>query len=102
MLQYVYLFINSKSYTYPIVARVRRDIMQILRQGINIHIEPPGIEYEKTVGTSMIGASFGLHIRNILDLKLGKFIFSIFVESIINCSSFTAEFLLTLLNPFVF
>ena len=64
----------SKNYTYPVVARVRRGLMQTLTEGISVHIEPPGIEWDKVIGTDKIGASFGLHIRNILDLKLGNFI----------------------------
>lgn len=57
------------------MARVRRDLMQTLIQGITVHIEPPGIEWDKKIGTDKIGAGFGLHIRNILDLKLGKYFY---------------------------
>ncbi|KAH3823827.1 hypothetical protein DPMN_125650 [Dreissena polymorpha] len=60
----------SKNYTYPIVSRVRRSLLQALEEGIQVTIKPPGIDWQKTVGTSSIGASFGLVIRNILDLKL--------------------------------
>ncbi|XP_053407458.1 uncharacterized protein LOC123547213 isoform X2 [Mercenaria mercenaria] len=60
----------SKNYSYPIVSRVRRSLLQTLEQGIQVLIKPPGIEWDKTIGTENIGASFGLHIRNILDLKL--------------------------------
>ena len=55
------------------VARVRRGLMQTLIEGISVHIEPPGIEWDKVIGSDKIGAGFGLHIRNILDLKLGNF-----------------------------
>ena len=65
-------FILSKNYTYPVIARVRRGLLDTLMKGISVHIEPPGIEWDKIIGNSKIGASFGLHIRNILDLKLGK------------------------------
>lgn len=61
----------SKNYSYPVVSRVRRSLLQALEQGIQVLIKPPGIEWDKTIGNSNIGASFGLHIRNILDLKLG-------------------------------
>ena len=63
---------HSKNYTYPVIARVRRGLVDTLLKGISVHIEPSGIEWDKTIGNSKIGASFGLHIRNILDLKLGK------------------------------
>lgn len=43
-----------------------------LEEGIEVHINPPGIEWQKVVGSSNIGGSFGLTIRNNLDLKLGK------------------------------
>ncbi|XP_045189288.2 uncharacterized protein LOC123546793 [Mercenaria mercenaria] len=64
----------SKSYTYPVVVRVKRGALQTLQeleQGIYFHVEPPGIDWDKTIGTKDIGASFGLHIRNVLDLRLG-------------------------------
>ena len=64
--------IYSKNYTYPVIARVRRGLMSTLMKGISVHIEPPGIEWDKTIGNDKIGAGFGLHIRNNLDLKLGK------------------------------
>ena len=57
------------------VARVRRGLMQTLIEGISVHIEPPGIEWDKVIGTDKIGAGFGLHIRNILDLKLGNILY---------------------------
>ncbi|KAH3708804.1 hypothetical protein DPMN_068263 [Dreissena polymorpha] len=60
----------SKHYTYPIVSRVRRSLLQALEEGIRVTIQPPGIDWQKTIGTENIGASFGLIIRNILDLKL--------------------------------
>ncbi|WAR20850.1 CRB-like protein [Mya arenaria] len=62
--------IISNNYTYPIVSRARRSLLQTLEQGIQVTIKPPGFEWSKTLGTSNIGASFGLIIRNILDLKL--------------------------------
>lgn len=72
----------SKNYSYPVVARVRRGLLQALEQGIRVYIEPPGIEWDKTIGNSQIGASFGLHIRNVLDLKLallsGHFIVDVY------------------------
>ena len=46
--------------------------MQALEQGIQVSIHPPGIEWEKVIGTKDIGASFGLVIRNVLDFQLGK------------------------------
>ncbi|KAL4222205.1 hypothetical protein ACF0H5_018243 [Mactra antiquata] len=60
----------SKNYSYPVISRVRRGLLQTLEQGIIFVIKPPGIEWDRTIGTNNIGASFGLHIRNILDLKL--------------------------------
>ncbi|XP_052224342.1 uncharacterized protein LOC127839993 [Dreissena polymorpha] len=60
----------SKNYTYPIVSRVRRSLLQALEEGIRVTIQPPGIDWQKTIGTENIGASFGLIIRNTLDLKL--------------------------------
>ena len=62
----------SKNYTYPVVARVRRSLLDTLVKGIHVYIESPGLAWDKVVGSSKIGASFGLHIRNILDLKLSK------------------------------
>ncbi|WAR20843.1 hypothetical protein MAR_014817 [Mya arenaria] len=62
--------IISKNYTYPIVSRARRSLLQTLEQGIHVTIKPPGIAWSKTLGNSNIGASFGLIINNTLDLKL--------------------------------
>jgi hypothetical protein len=50
--------------------------MQTLEEGIHVPIKLPGIEWDKTLGTKDIGASFGLHIRNMLDLKLGTIYFN--------------------------
>jgi len=72
ILYFKHCFISSKNYTYPIVARARRSLMQALEQGIQVSIHPPGIEWEKVIGTKDIGASFGLVIRNVLDFQLGK------------------------------
>ena len=51
--------------------------METLINGISVHIEPPGIEWDKTIGNSQIGAGFGIHIRNILDLKLGNVVITL-------------------------
>jgi len=52
--------------------------MQALEQGIQVSIHPPGIEWEKVIGTKDIGASFGLEIRNALDFQLGKLFLQVF------------------------
>ena len=62
----------SKNYSYPVAARIRRDLWKTLIDGIRVKIEPPGVDWKKTIGTTNIGASFGLTVRNILDLKLGN------------------------------
>ena len=81
-------FCYSKNYSYPIISRVRRSLLQTLEQGIQVLIKPPGIEWDKTLGSSNIGASFGLHIRNILDLKLGMIRYNTFDKSFLLADTF--------------
>ena len=42
-------------------------------EGIEYKLKVPGFEWEKTIGTEDVGASMGLIIRNILDIKLSKY-----------------------------
>ena len=35
-------------------------------------LESPGVEWQKVLGSTKIGASFGLTIRNALDIKVGE------------------------------
>ncbi|KAK3083736.1 hypothetical protein FSP39_002337 [Pinctada imbricata] len=64
----------SKSYTYPTVMRLRRDIFEasfdLKNLAIHFAIRVPGIDWQKTIGTDAIGAGFGLVIRNQMELEL--------------------------------
>ena len=42
-------------------------------RGFSFRFEAPGIEWDKTIGTKDIGASMGLTIRNLVDLKLSTY-----------------------------
>ena len=69
---FLYL-LYSKNYTYETVARVRRDFLDLMWEGIEYKLKVPGFEWEKTIGTEDVGASMGLIIRNILDIKLSTY-----------------------------
>ena len=79
------LFYNnnfSKNYTYQVVSRVKRgakEILDVLMKGFEFRFEAPGIEWDKTIGSKDIGASMGLTIRNLIDLKLSMY-FTFFSE----------------------
>ncbi|XP_067664253.1 uncharacterized protein [Haliotis asinina] len=61
----------SRDYTFHSVSRVRREIFHIdFSDGIRLTIKVPGFQYDKTFGTNKIGASLGLRMINMLDLKL--------------------------------
>ncbi|XP_067685182.1 uncharacterized protein [Haliotis asinina] len=61
----------SRDYNYHSVSRVRRDVFHIdTSDGIRLTIKLPDVKKEQTFGTSSIGASLGLTITNMLDMKL--------------------------------
>lgn len=39
---------------------------------LDIHIETPGVDWRKEIGTEAINAAFGLIVQNILDIEIGK------------------------------
>jgi len=67
-------FLLSKRYTYPMVARVRREFMifRLDSDGIFVKIEPPGENWQEEIGDTQIGASIGLIIKNNMELKISK------------------------------
>ena len=71
-----YVFVtNSKRYTYPTLMRIKRGIFEAsFDNGIHFAIRVPGVDWVKTIGTDALGASFGLVIRNELELELSMFI----------------------------
>ena len=48
--------------------RHRRDLFE----DFELLLQSPSVEWQKVFGSSQIGASFGLTIRNLLDIKIGK------------------------------
>ncbi|XP_071094116.1 uncharacterized protein [Haliotis cracherodii] len=61
----------SHDYTYHAVSRVRREVFHVdTSDGLRLTIKMPGIDWHKTFGSSSIGASLGLKINNMLDMKL--------------------------------
>ncbi|XP_060074374.1 uncharacterized protein LOC132554093 [Ylistrum balloti] len=61
----------TRNYSYPALMRLKRGIIDIdLTGGFRIAITIPGINWEKTIGSSDIGAGFGLNIRNRMELEL--------------------------------
>ena len=48
--------------------RGRRDLFE----DYFLKLQSPSIEWQKVLGSSKIGASFGLTIRNALDVKIGE------------------------------
>lgn len=43
--------------------------------GLKFRLEAPSVDWRKFIGTSAIGASFGLIMMNLLDLQIGNYIF---------------------------
>ena len=52
--------------------RLKRGITLSLEDGLFFQIFLPGIEWEKVVGNAALGMSFGLVVRNQMELELSK------------------------------
>ncbi|XP_035668224.1 uncharacterized protein LOC118410558 isoform X2 [Branchiostoma floridae] len=50
--------------------RQRRGLLEAISRGIQFHLKLPGIDWQKRIGTSNIGAEFGLVVKNELDLDI--------------------------------
>ncbi|XP_066289112.1 uncharacterized protein [Branchiostoma lanceolatum] len=50
--------------------RQRRGVERIL-DGIKFYLKLPGIDWQRRIGTDMIGAEFGLVVKNIFDFNIG-------------------------------
>ena len=56
-------------------SRVKRSLYDIVSKswkGFNFHLQTPSVDWVKHVGGSMLGASMGVIVRNILDLRVSK------------------------------
>ncbi|XP_013394005.1 uncharacterized protein LOC106161555, partial [Lingula anatina] len=61
----------SKQYTYHTVMRLKRGVLDDILKALSFKLEVPGIQWTKEIGNDKIGASFGLEVRNKMELKLG-------------------------------
>ncbi|KAK7496755.1 hypothetical protein BaRGS_00011964, partial [Batillaria attramentaria] len=57
--------ILSRNYTYPSVARVKRDIFEKVL--LKFRVEVPKFSWSKEIGTKDVGASFGVYFNNYVD-----------------------------------
>ncbi|XP_069134802.1 uncharacterized protein [Argopecten irradians] len=66
-----YDMVLTKNYSYPALMRLKRGVIDIdLTGGFRMAITIPGINWDKEIGTSDVGAAFGLTIRNRMELEL--------------------------------
>ncbi|GAB1602264.1 uncharacterized protein LOC115224694 [Argonauta hians] len=65
-----YNIVLSQSYTYPTLMRMKRGVINDILKKISFRLKLPGLEWQKVVGTSKIGASFGITVRNGMQLQL--------------------------------
>nr|KAG5706489.1 hypothetical protein BaRGS_032882 [Batillaria attramentaria] len=56
----------SRNYTYPAVARVKRDIFETAL--LKLKIELPKLDWKKELGTRDVGASFGIYFNNYIHI----------------------------------
>ncbi|KAK7460766.1 hypothetical protein BaRGS_00038813, partial [Batillaria attramentaria] len=57
--------ILSRNYTYPAVARVKRDMAEMIL--FQFKIQVPKLDWKKEIGTKDVGASFGVYFDNSID-----------------------------------
>ena len=75
-----FLFIYRQRYTYPLITRVRRGTFADILKALSFHLGMPKFDWKKVVGSTKLGASFGLRMENFVDLNLGKdFFFCVFI-----------------------
>jgi len=76
-LAYIYfdcfLFIYRQRYTYPLITRVRRGTFADILKALSFHLGMPKFDWKKVIGSTKLGASFGLRMENFVDLNLGKY-----------------------------
>ncbi|XP_069134862.1 uncharacterized protein [Argopecten irradians] len=66
-----YDMVLTKNYSYPALVRLKRGLIDIdTTGGFRMAITIPGINWDKQIGSSDVGASFGLTIRNRMELEL--------------------------------
>lgn len=58
-------------YSYPVVARVRRGTFADILKALSFELVLPKVDWKKVIGSSKIGASFGIFMENYIKLKLG-------------------------------
>lgn len=63
-------------YSYPVVARVRRGTFADILKALSFELVLPKVDWKKVIGSSKIGASFGIFMENYIKLKLGSYISS--------------------------
>ena len=52
--------------------RSLRDVAAKIWKGFHIRLETPSVDWQKHVGGSKLGASMGVIVRNLLDIKISK------------------------------
>nr|KAG5686568.1 hypothetical protein BaRGS_027225 [Batillaria attramentaria] len=62
--------ILSRNYTYPAVARVKRDMAEMIL--FQFKIQVPKLDWKKEIGTKDVGASFGVYFDNSIDGLFSK------------------------------
>ncbi|KAK3612510.1 hypothetical protein CHS0354_024481 [Potamilus streckersoni] len=50
--------------------RDRRSLMNFMKLNLHFHLEAPGVDWRKELGTKDMGASFGIILKNMLDIKI--------------------------------
>ena len=50
----------------------KRGVLDFLNFEIKFRLEAPGVDWVRKIGSEDIGASFGVIMENLLDLKIGK------------------------------
>ena len=50
----------------------QRSQRSVWEMGLKFRLEAPSVDWRKYIGTSAIGASFGLIMMNLLDLQIGN------------------------------
>jgi hypothetical protein len=56
-----------------LITRVRRGTFADILKALRFHLGMPKFGWKKVIGSTKLGASFGLRMENFVDLNLGKY-----------------------------
>jgi hypothetical protein len=54
-----------------LITRVRRGTFADILKALSFHLGMPKFDWKKVIGSTKLGASFGLRMENFVDLNLG-------------------------------